>query len=72
MTALLGWVPVLTSFVLGILYLNDGEGVSITKAVGVAVFLVAVYLQFFAPFMTAGVLLQVALAFTLEMWRRLQ
>jgi hypothetical protein len=71
MTAILGWVPVLASFVLGILYLSDGEGASITKVVGVVVFLVAAYLQFFSPYMTAGVLLQVALAFTLEVWRRM-
>ena len=33
--------------------------------------LLRAYLQFFSPYMVAGVLLQVALAFTLEMWRRM-
>ena len=69
--ALLGWVPALASFVLGVLYLWQGDGASITKAIGVTVFLTAVYLQFFSPYMMAGVLLQVVLALTLEFWRRM-
>lgn len=69
--ALLGYVPVLASLVLGILYLWWGDGRAVTKAAGAAVFLVAAYLQFFSPYMVAGVLLQIALALTLEFWRRL-
>ena len=69
--AFLGYVPIFASFVLGILYLWTGDGSTFTKAVGAVVFLTAAYLQFFSPYMLAGVLLQVALAFTLEMWRRL-
>ena len=71
MTDVLGYVPIFASFVLGILYLWTGEGGPVVKATGVAVFLLATYLQFFSPYMVAGVLLQVALAFTLEMWRRM-
>ena len=69
--ALLGWVPVLTSFVLGLLYLTMSDGAPAVKVIGSVVFLVAVYLQFFSAHMTVGLLLQVVLAFTLEMWRRL-
>ena len=71
MMAFLGYVPIFASFVLGVIYLWTGEGGTVTKATGAAVFLIAAYLQFFSPYMVAGVLLQVVLAFTLEMWRRL-
>ncbi len=70
MSELLGFVPVLASLVLGLIYLWMGEGSDVLKGAGVAVFVLAVYLQFFAGQMVAGVLLQAALAFTLEMWRR--
>ena len=69
--AFLGYVPIFASFVLGVIYLWAGEAGTVTKVIGAAVFLVAAYLQFFSPYMVAGVLLQVALAFTLEMWRRM-
>jgi len=69
--ALLGWVPVLTSFVLGVLYLTMSDGAPALKIAGTVVFLAAVYLQCFSANMTAGLLLQVALAFSLEIWRRL-
>lgn len=69
--AVLGYVPVLASLVLGILYLSWGDGSPVTKAAGAAVFLVAAYLQFLSPYMVPGVLLQIALALTLEIWRRL-
>ena len=70
MSALLGWVPILASAALGILYLWTGEGGAVTKAIGIAVFITAAYLQFFSPYLVAGVLLQVMLALTLEFWRR--
>lgn len=70
MSELLGYVPVLASLVLGLIYLGTGEGSSAVKATGTGVFLLAAYLQFFSGQMLAGVLLQVALALTLEMWRR--
>ena len=71
MSELLGYAPILASAVLGILYLWTGEAGPVTKAIGVAVFVTAAYLQFFSPYMMAGVLLQVALALTLEFWRRM-
>jgi hypothetical protein len=71
MMAFLGYVPIFASFVLGVLYLWAGDGSSVTKVIGAVVFLTAAYLQCFSPFMVAGVLLQVALALTLEFWRRL-
>lgn len=70
MMAFLGYVPIFASFVLGVIYLWAGDGSTVTKAVGAGVFLIAAYLQFFSPYMVAGVLLQVALALTLEFWRR--
>ena len=68
---MLGYVPIFASFVIGLQYLWAGEGSTPTKVIGVALFLTAAYLQFFSPYMMAGVLLQVALAFTLEIWRRM-
>jgi hypothetical protein len=70
MSELLGFVPVLASMALGGMYLVWGEGSAALKAAGVAVFVLAAYLQFFSPYLVAGVLLQVALALTLEFWRR--
>lgn len=69
--AFLGWVPVLASAVLGGLYLTLGDGAPTIKILGSGVFLTAAYLQFFSAYALAGILLQVALAFTLEMWRRM-
>ena len=71
MMAFLGYVPIFASFVLGVVYLWAGEGSTMTKVIGGVVFLTAAYLQFFSPYMVAGVLLQIVLAFTLEMWRRM-
>ena len=69
--AFLGYVPIFASFVLGVLYLWAGDGSTVLKVLGAAVFLTAAYLQFFSPYMVAGVLLQVVLAITLEFWRRM-
>jgi hypothetical protein len=69
---LLGYVPVLASFVLGIIYLGSGEGGPVIKAAGTAVFLAGAYLQFFSAWSLAGVLILVALALALEFWRRMQ
>ena len=69
--AFLGYVPIFASFVLGVLYLWAGDAGTIAKVIGVVVFLTAAYLQFFSPYMVAGVLLQVSLALTLEFWRRM-
>lgn len=71
MSEWLGYAPILASAVLGILYLWQGDGGAAIKAIGVAVFVIAAYLQFFSPYLVPGILLQVALALTLEFWRRL-
>jgi hypothetical protein len=71
MSALLGLVPILTSLVLGLIFLWLGYGSSLSRATGVVVFVVAAYLQFFSPYMVAGILLQAALALTLEIRRRM-
>ncbi len=72
MSELLGFVPILASATLGLIYLWMGEGSTALKGAGVAVFLLAAYLQFFSPYLVAGVLLQALLALTLEFWRRMQ
>jgi hypothetical protein len=64
------WFPAAVSLVLGIVYLIYGEGRSVTKLVGAAVFGVAVYLQFFSRYSLAGLLLQVALGVCLALWLR--
>jgi len=68
---ILAWVPFLASMVLGGLYLAFGGGAPATKVAGCGVFAVATYLQFFSSWSLAGLLLQVVLAFTLEVWRRM-
>ncbi len=70
MSELLGFVPVVASATLGVLYLRFGHGGATLKAAGAAVFAVAAWLQFFSPWALPGVLLQCALALTLEFWRR--
>jgi hypothetical protein len=71
MIALLLFVPAFTSLVLGAVYLVLGEGRPALKVLGVAVFGAAVYLQFFSRHALAGLLLQIALAFFLALWKRL-
>lgn len=71
MSELLGFVPVLASLVLGVIYLTMGDGSPQIKVAGAAVFALGVYLQFFSGQMLAGVLVLSGLALTLEMWRRM-
>ncbi len=71
MIDLLGWVPVITSLVLGLVYLWWGDAGPPLKILGVMVFFAAVYLQFFSRHSLVGLLLQAALALLLAMWRRL-
>ena len=71
MQLLLIWVPVGTSVVLGILYLSWGEARPPFKILGTVVFLAAVYLQFFSRHATFGLVLQVAVALSLVLWRKL-
>ena len=71
MLFVLAWVPAGTSLVLGITWLALGESPPGRKWLGVALFLVAVYLQFFSRFSLAGMLLQIAIALTLAVWRKM-
>jgi hypothetical protein len=65
------FVPATVSLVLGIVYLMMGTAGPVAKCLGAAVFLVAVYLQFFSRWPLAGLLMQIGLALCLELWRRL-
>ena len=71
MLPLLVMVPVGTSVVFGILWLALGESPRGRKVLGVAVFLVAIYLQFFSRFALIGLLLQIVIALVLAGWRRM-
>ena len=70
MFGLLPFVPVATSLILGMVYLVAGEARITPKLSGAVVFLVAVYLQFFSRHGLAGMLLQLALALGLAVWRK--
>jgi hypothetical protein len=63
-------VPVATSLILGLMYLDLGEARPAPKIVGTVVFVAAVYLQFFTGHTLVGLLFQVGLALCLAMWHR--
>ena len=63
-------IPVGTSLVLGIIYVFHGDGPPAIKIGGTAAFGVALYLQFFTRHSLFGLLLQIALAITLALWRK--
>ena len=65
------FIPVFFSLVLGVTYLFFGTGSLGLKLAGVVVFAVAVYLQFFSRFFLTGLLIQVGLAFSLALWRKM-
>ena len=71
MMIFLAWVPAGTSLILGVVYLFVGEARPILKVLGVVVFCGAVYLQFFSRHSLLGLLLQIALALHLALWRRI-
>lgn len=71
MLGLLMLVPVVTSLVLGLVYLFVGEAAAGFKVLGGIVFLAAVILQFRSPYPLAGLVLQAGLALTLAVWRKL-
>ena len=70
MLPFLAWIPVGTSLVLGVVFLVSTEGQPLPKIIGIAIFALAVYLQFFSRLTLAGLLLQIALALSLALWRR--
>ncbi len=72
MIPLLMLVPLFVTLVLGPVYLLTGAAGPGFKAAGITLFGLAVYLQFFSRFALAGMLIQVALAFSLALWRRME
>ena len=62
MLLILAWIPAATSLVLGVVYLYQGEARPAFKVLGVAIFVAAVYLQFFSMHSLIGMLLRVGLA----------
>jgi hypothetical protein len=62
--------PVLTSLVLGIVFLLFGDTRPALKLAAALVFFIALYLQFRTRFTLAGLLLQSALALCLAIWKR--
>ena len=70
MLYVLVWVPVLASATLVAMYVIAGSRVAF-KIAGVAVFVVAAYLQFFTSHSLLGMLVQVALALILALWWRM-
>jgi len=71
MFPLLFFIPVFVSLFLGVAFLFLGSASPGFKLAGVVIFAVAVYLQFFSRFDLAGLLIQVALALSLVLWRRM-
>lgn len=63
-------LPVATSLILGIVYVFHGDGPPAIKIGGTVVFGSALYLQFFSRHSLFGLLLQIALAVSLALWRR--
>ncbi len=72
MLPLLELIPVGTSFILGLVYLTMQEDRTVLKIAGAVLFLAAVYLQFYSRWTLAGLLLQIGLAVTLAIQRRLE
>ena len=70
MLFILVWVPVSTSLILGVVYLW-GDAKPPSKILATVVFVAAVYLQFFSRHSLLGLLLQIALALYLAIWRRI-
>jgi len=71
MLGLLMLVPVVTSLILGLVYLFVGEAAAGFKVLGAILFLAGVILQFRSPYPLAGFVLQAGLALTLAVWRKL-
>jgi len=72
MFPLLFWIPFGVSLVLGVVFVFLGDAGPGPKILVVAAFVVAAWLQFFSSYALAGLLLQIALALYLALWRRLR
>jgi hypothetical protein len=64
-------IPVFVTIVLGPVFVFESSASRGVKLIGASVFALAVYLQFFSRFGLAGMLIQIGLALTLALWRRL-
>ena len=64
-------IPIITSLVLGIVYVFHSDGPRAIKIIGILAFGTAMYLQFFSRHALVGMLLQVALALSLALWRKM-
>ena len=64
-------IPIITSLILGIVYVFHSDGPPAIKIVGILAFGAALYLQFFSRHALAGMLLQIALALALALWRKM-
>ncbi len=71
MILLLVYIPGLVTVVLGIPFLFLSSARPAIKLAGVLVFAAAVYLQFFGRHNLAGLLIQIGLAVSLALWRRM-
>ena len=72
MFPLLFFIPVFVTLFLGVAFLFFSEASPVFKLAGVAFFAAAVYLQFFSRFALEGMLIQVALALSLALWRKME
>lgn len=71
MFPLLFLIPVFVTFSLGLAFLFFGSAGPAFKLGGIVAFAAAVYLQFFSRFALTGLLIQVALALSLVLWRKM-
>ena len=71
MFPILFFIPVLASFALGVVFVVLSDARPWTRILVVIVFALAAYLQFLTRFALAGLVLQVGLALSLLLWRRL-
>ena len=71
MFPLLFLIPVFVSLFLGVAYVRLGSAGPGIKLAGILVFAIAVYLQFSSRFALAGLLIQIALALSLVLRRRM-
>jgi len=66
----LSLIPICVTLVLGPVFLFEGSASRGIKWIGLSVFVLAAYLQFFSRLSLAGLLIQIALALALALWRR--
>jgi hypothetical protein len=64
-------IPIFTSLILGVIFLFAGQARLVVKIGGALFFLMALFVQCSTPHFAIGVVMQTALAISLEMWRRM-